>query len=108
METYLGERNVRVQKANESVVSSLYSEDGSGSGNVARVGDVTSSSEVGGDTNVLNDLRETEERLNVGVRERILAALGGIRYTSGLKTGGKEGYVSCFIGGDSVQRSNRQ
>jgi len=89
-------------------VSGLNGEDRSSGGNVARVGDVTSSSEVGGDTNVLNDLRETQERLNIGVWESVLATLGGIGNSSGLKTGGKEGYVSCFISGDSVRRSNRQ
>jgi len=84
-------------------VTSLNSEDRSSSGDVVGVGDISSSSEVGRDTDVLNDLGETEEGLNVGVGEGVLAALRRVGDTGSLESGSQEGDVSGLIGGNLLE-----
>jgi hypothetical protein len=56
-------------------VSGLGGEDACGSSQVCRVGDVLSCSEVGRDTDTLEDLGEGEERRDVRVAKLVIAGL---------------------------------
>ena len=58
-------------------MSGLGSEDGTGNGHVGGVGDGTGGTEVGRDTDVLNEGGETDKRVDVGDGELVLARLGG-------------------------------
>lgn len=86
-----------------TIALTLNSEDRSSSRNVARVGDVSGGSEVGGNSDVLDDLRKSEERGDIGVGERVLAALRGVLDTGSLETGSEESDVGGFIGGDLLK-----
>jgi hypothetical protein len=57
-------------------VTRLDGEDGAGGGEVGLVGDVLSSTEVGADTDTLEDVGDGEEGLDVVEAEGVLALLG--------------------------------
>lgn len=74
-------------------MSRLGGQDGTGDGQVGLVHDGGSSSEVSGDTDVLEDSGQGGERLGVGVRELV-----GTRLNSGAAQGsGEEGDVGGLV-----------
>jgi hypothetical protein len=63
-------------RSDPSLVSGLGGEDGSGNGQVSGVGDGRSSTEVGRDTDVLDDGSQGSERLDIGDGELVGTRLG--------------------------------
>jgi hypothetical protein len=74
----------------------LLGEDGCSRGQVILVGNEFGSAGIGGRADTLEDHRQSSEGLGVGVRELVLASLGGL-VTEG---GAQEGDVGSLVGGD--------
>jgi hypothetical protein len=74
-------------------VSGLGGEDGSSNGNVGGVGDGRSGTEVGRDTDILNDGGQGGERPDVGDGELVGTRLGG----SGSESTGEDLDVGLFV-----------
>ena len=85
-----------------SLVTGLDGQDGAGDGDVGRVRDGVGGTEVSGDTDVLDEVGEGDERGNVGVRELVLARLDG----SVSKSASKEGDVGLLVLGDLGKTSS--
>jgi hypothetical protein len=102
----LGEGGVAVEETDEGVVSGLDREDGSGSEEVARGGEGSSSSEVRGNSDTLNDLGQGEESRDAGVGEGVVAGADG-GHTGGGERGREESDVRRLVLGDLLEEGVR-
>lgn len=102
----LGEGGVAVEETDEGVVSGLDREDGSGSEEVARGRERSSSSEVRGNSDTLDDLGEGEESRDAGVGEGVVAGADG-GHTGGGERGREESDVRRLVLGDLLEEGVR-
>lgn len=80
----------------------LDSEDGASSGEITRVGDVGSSTEVSRDTDTLEDVGSGNERLDAGDAESVCAGSDSLS-TSGLEGRGQELDVGGLVRADLLE-----
>jgi hypothetical protein len=97
-----GVGGVAVEEADEGVVTGLNGEDGSSGEEVTLGRDGSGGSEVGGRSDTLKDLGESEEARDTGVGEGVVAGLDG-GDAGGREGGGEEGDVGGLVRRDGLE-----
>lgn len=98
----LGEGRLLLGSADVGVVARLDRQDGAGGGEVVLVGNGRGSTEVGADTDTLEDGRDGDERGRVGRGEGV-RALGGGGGTGSGQGAGEEADVRVLVVGDLLE-----